>query len=132
MPPDSVPAGSAADWLRHARADLTLSQVTMTPQLFELLCFHAQQACEKALKGVLVHFGTTIVKTHNLQTVLDLVAVHCALPAEVTACSGLTDYAVTTRYPGVYEPVTAQEYGEATKTAEAFVRWAEEMIGGVA
>jgi HEPN domain-containing protein len=129
MPPDPVPAGSAADWLRHARADLALCQVATSPQLLELLCFHAQQACEKSLKGVLVHEGTTVVKTHNLQIILDLVAVHCALPTEIAACSKLTDYAVTTRYPGVYEPVTVDEYSKAVKTAEAVVSWAEQVIG---
>jgi HEPN domain-containing protein len=107
------------------------SQVATSPQLLELLCFHAQQACEKSLKGVLVHFGTTIVKTHNLQIVLDLVAVHCAVPAEIAACSKLTDYAVTTRHPGVYEPVTLDEYSKAVNIADAVVRWAEHVSGAV-
>ncbi len=129
MLPDGISAGSPADWLRLARADLALARLTTPPQLLELLCFHAQQACEKSLKAVLVHFGTAVIKTHNLQTILDLIAAHATPPAEVAACSELTDYAVTTRYPGVYEPVTADEYAGATTTAEAVVRWAEQMIG---
>jgi HEPN domain-containing protein len=129
MPPDEIAAGSAADWLHHARADLALSQVQTSPRLLELLCFHAQQACEKSLKGVLVHFGTAVVKTHNLQTLLDLVAVHTPPPVAVLECSTLTDYAVTTRYPGVYEPVTIGEYEDAIKTAELVVGWAEQVIG---
>jgi HEPN domain-containing protein len=52
MPPEGVPTGSAADWPRHARADLALARVTEPPQLLELLCFHALQACEKSLKAV--------------------------------------------------------------------------------
>jgi hypothetical protein len=51
------------------------------------------------------------------------------LPAAVVACSTLTDYAVTTRYPGVYEPVTVGEYEDAIRTAEAVVGWAEQVIG---
>ena len=60
---------------------------------------------------------------------LDLVAIHTVLPAEVINCSALADYAVTTRYPGVYEPVTVEEYDETIKTAQAVVRWAEQVIG---
>ena len=130
MRPDAVPAGSAADWLRVARADLALARVTMPPQLLELLCFHAQQACEKSLKGLLVHFGAVVVKTHNLQTILEQVAMHCTPPAEVVACSELTDYAVTTRYPGVYEPVTQEEYEDAIRIADAVVEWAAKVVGG--
>ena len=31
------------------------------------MCFHAQQACEKALKAVLASAGTEIPRTHNLE-----------------------------------------------------------------
>ena len=46
-PPPRRP-GSSADWLRYARADLALARVRL-PQdgLYELLCFHAQQAAGK-------------------------------------------------------------------------------------
>ena len=48
MPPDSISPGSSADWLRYAKADLALAQVPLPAGgLYELLCFHAQQAAEK-------------------------------------------------------------------------------------
>jgi HEPN domain-containing protein len=77
----------------------------------------------------MIHFGTTVVKTHNLQTILDLVAAHCTLPAEIAACSALTDYAVTARYPGVYEPVIQEEYEDAVEKANAVVVWAAGIVG---
>lgn len=40
-------------------------------------------------------------------------------------------YAVAARYPGVADPVSEQEYLEALSMAEAVVRWAEEMVGGI-
>ena len=128
MPPEAPQAGSPADWLRHARADLALAQQATHAQLLELLCFHAQQACEKSLKAVLVQFGTSVPKTHNIQMLLRLVAANCTVPTELMACSQLTDYAVTTRYPGVYEPVTDADYKEAVEQADGVVCWAERAI----
>ncbi len=55
MPPEGRLPGSPADWLRHAHSDLELARVgRATKVLLEGLCFHAQQAAEKALKAVLV------------------------------------------------------------------------------
>jgi predicted nucleotidyltransferase len=41
----------------------------------------------------------------------------------------LSDYAVETRYPGLAEPVTLQEYEEAVAIAEEVVEWAQSVIG---
>jgi len=55
MPPEVYAPGSPADWLRHAYSDLALASTMPLPQiLLEQLCFHAQQAAEKALKAILV------------------------------------------------------------------------------
>jgi hypothetical protein len=40
----------------------------------------------------------------------------------------LTRFAVTTRYPGVTEPVTIEEYQRAVAIAEEVVKWAEGQI----
>ena len=58
MSSEVPPAGSAQDWLRHARSDLALARMRKTKSLlYGHLCFHAQQAAEKALKAVMVHMG---------------------------------------------------------------------------
>jgi HEPN domain-containing protein len=50
--------GSAADWLRYARADLVLARGPLPEGgLYALLCFHAQQVAEKSLKAVLMFRG---------------------------------------------------------------------------
>ncbi len=77
MPPETHAPGSAADWLRHAYSDLALARTTpLPPILFEDLCFHAQQAAEKAIKAILVAYNIPVPRTHNLRTLFDL------LPAE--------------------------------------------------
>ena len=68
MPPDVPTSGSPADWLRYARGDLALAQVSLPENSFyELLCFHAQQAAEKSIKAVLVNRGIAFPKIHIIE-----------------------------------------------------------------
>ena len=53
-----------------------------------------------------------------------------APPPSVGAAARLTRFAVVTRYPGVTEPVTAEEHQQAVATAEAVLTWATELIRG--
>ena len=87
--------GSPSDWLRYAISDLKLACVARpTEVLLEALCFHAQQAAEKALKSVLVANDIPFPKTHNLRTLLDLLPEDITPPPEVQDAASLTDYAV--------------------------------------
>jgi HEPN domain-containing protein len=127
MPPEP---GSPADWLRHARSDISLARKTGDPDtLLETLCFHAQQAVEKCFKAVLVWRGITPPATHNLKTLIERLPPDLNLPAYVIEAAALTDYAVSTRYPGAYEEVDEAEYREALQTAELVMSWAGEVIG---
>ncbi len=55
------------------------------------------------------------------RTLLDLLPQGMVLTSEVEAAASLTDYAVLTRYPGNFEPVTEEEYREAIYLAEAVI-----------
>ncbi len=70
--PHSMPIpGSAADWLARARGDLALSRVPLPEGgFYEDLCFHAQQAAEKALKAVYVSRGWTFRYIHDLEELI--------------------------------------------------------------
>ena len=121
--------GSAVDWLRYAVSDLEIARITQSPQiLLEGLCFHAQQAVEKALKAVLVARAISFPRTHNITTLLDLLPQDIVISSEVEAAASLTGYAVFTRYPGNIEPVSEEEYHEAVHLAEVVVNWAETLI----
>ena len=129
MQPEGVMPGSPRDWLRIARSDLALA--TAQPPagvLLECLCFHAQQAAEKALKALLISRNAAFPKTHSLRMLLDLAGQFSPVPAEVERAAILTDYAVTGRYPGDFEPVEEGEYREAVRLAEQVVAWVERMI----
>ena len=40
----------------------------------------------------------------------------------------MTAYAVETRYPGAFEPVTQEEFEEAVRLAEVVLVWAQEIV----
>ena len=129
MPPEQPAAGSAADWLRRAKSDLTLAGVKRPPLvMLEDLCFHAQQAAEKALKALLVSGGADVPRTHNIRTLLDIVAVKCSIPNRIQHASILTEYAVSGRYPGEIEPITEEDYTEALSLATSVVQWVEQQM----
>ena len=80
-------------------------------------------------QAVLVANGITFPRTHNLSVLLDLVPKSIMVPLAVEDATDLTQYAVATRYPGVEEPVTAEEYATAIRAAEAVVKWAADLVG---
>jgi len=56
MPQDRTTPGSARDWLARAKSDLAIARSPLPDGAFlEDLCFHSQQAAEKALKAVYQH-----------------------------------------------------------------------------
>lgn len=126
LPDDASPT----EWLRFAQSDLDTALGPPKGRiLLETLCFHAQQAVEKSLKAILAVRGVEFPRTHNLRILMNLLPPDLSLPADPICIGKLTDYAVSSRYPGVEEPVTEQEYHEAVRLAESVVKWAEDLIG---
>ena len=50
------------------------------------------------------------------------------VPDEVKEAGRLTRYAVFTRYPGLDDPVTVEEYERAVEIAERVVEWGEDHL----
>ena len=96
--------------------------------MLEVLCYHAQQAAEKAIKAVLVARCIPFPKSNNIRTLLDLLPKDIVPPDEIDDMAILTDYAVISRYPGNLEPVEGEEYREAVRLTEFAVRWAETYL----
>jgi HEPN domain-containing protein len=126
----SIP-GSASDWLARAKGDLALARGPLPEGAFlEDLCFHAQQAAEKAIKALYVHHGLVFRYTHDLDDLLTTLKKHgMIIPAAVEDSIVLTGYAWDARYPGIGEPVTNDEHGEAVRLAEEVIAWAEKELG---
>ncbi|MBF0240799.1 MAG: HEPN domain-containing protein [SAR324 cluster bacterium] len=94
----------------------------------EILCFHAQQAVEKAIKALLIKVNIDVPRTHNLRTLLDKISPVIEIPTEVDAEVILTDYAVSARYPGEMEEVTDEDYETAIELAQRVLDWARGII----
>jgi len=125
-PPDSPQA-----WIERARSDLALSVagLEMPDVLLEDACFHTQQCAEKALKALLLHYSVAFPRTHVVELLLDLLkAVNVIVPQDVDEVVVLTQYAVQTRYPGDWNPVTLEEARQAVQIATRILTWAEGQL----
>ena len=108
-------------WVKRAEEDLFTAKALLDfkKPVPWIVCFHAQQSAEKLLKAFLIKHYRPISKTHDIKSLI----LACAeidgefvqlLKEEVDR---LTEYAVETRYPVLFEP-TLEEAKEAVKLAE--------------
>lgn len=121
MPPHEQVPGSAADWLVRAKSDLAIAKAPLPEGAFyEDLCFHAQQAAEKALKALYQHDLDELISGLQREGL--------EVPEEIVEADVLTRFAWESRYPYIGEKVTDEEYREALCQAETVVAWAERLI----
>ena len=129
MPRESAGVNDPGRWMEFAKDDLKIAK---TGKLLdfrrEALCFHAQQAAEKALKAILISCQVRFPKSHRLEELFDLLPPDLSPPPVVRKASILSDYAESGRYPSDMEDVTEKDYQEAVQHAEAVVKWAEKII----
>ncbi len=92
-------------------------------------CFHAQQCAEKALKALLLQHQIPFPRTHAIEVLLDILKLYGQTVTEnVNETFVLTEYAVQTRYPGDWEPVTKKEAQEALELAALVLSWVDSQI----
>ncbi len=118
------------EWMRRARADLVLANMVENEEIApEIIAFHAQQAVEKALKALLIQRQIEFPRTHIIGVLLTLCKESGYTPWEsLEEAVKLSDYAVSTRYPGEMDEVNRQEARTAVDLANQVVSWAEEQI----
>ncbi len=93
---------SPDEWLKHAISDIRFARLGKKEQdiLPQQICFHAQQAVEKAIKAILLFCKIDFPLTHDIEELVDLLTnAGISLPQEVLEAGVLTPYAVETRYP---------------------------------
>jgi HEPN domain-containing protein len=118
-------------WLKRAKSNLQIAKAGKVFEdiLYEDLCFDCEQAVEKALKALLVSIDVSFPRTHSIGHLLELIEEHnINVPDEIKDSISLTAYAVSTRYPGDFEPVDEQEYQETLETAENVFNWVIKII----
>lgn len=132
MPPERFSPDDPREWLNRARSNLIRAQKGADFRMVYLedLCFDAQQAAEKAIKAVLIHIEVDFPYVHDIGELLGQVEKSGqTVPEALKSAQDLSEYAVESRYPGLFEPVTQEEYKEAVSIAKKVVCWAEEIIG---
>ncbi len=100
-----------ARWLRYAGEDLitaeTLLPLSHIPP--RQVCWHAQQAAEKALKAVLIFLQIDFPRTHDLNVLRNLAPNNWHFKTAHPNLAKLTDWVSDARYPGnVPEPTKAE------------------------
>ncbi|MGQ0814414.1 MAG: HEPN domain-containing protein [Gemmatimonadota bacterium] len=71
MLPERYPPDDPREWLRLAKADLALANSGLSDVPPEPLCFHAQQAAEKALEAVMLSRAVPFPHIHDLGELID-------------------------------------------------------------
>ena len=114
----------AERFMRLARRDEAAFRALLdsTTVDFAVACFHAQQAVEKASKGLLTWYDQPFARIHNLEELGSLCALAVPELATLPArAAPLNKYAVRFRYPGEPYAPTVEEAQQAIALARALV-----------
>ncbi|MEO5334239.1 MAG: HEPN domain-containing protein [Magnetococcus sp. YQC-5] len=112
------------EWLKKADHDLITARTVLglVDGPTDTPCFHAQQAVEKALKGMLTLHGVAFGRTHDLLILFDLlVPLLPELARFENALEAMSDFAVEIRYPGCTMEPDRIDAIEALHVAEQVV-----------
>ncbi len=93
-------AEHAKGWFRKAESDLANARRTIASEgPYDTACFHAQQAAEKYLKGLMAYHEMPILRTHDIEE-LFAICQSFFKQSNLSAdeLSLLTDYGVPARY----------------------------------
>lgn len=109
----------AKGWFAKAESDLASARhILAGPGPYDTVCFHAQQAVEKYMKGFLAFHGQPFPFTHALDRLAPLCeSVDPSLSLSTPEIIGLTDYATALRYDADFWP-TQQTAADAVAVAE--------------
>jgi HEPN domain-containing protein len=122
-------------WLNMADTDLGVAKHLMEnyyPKPLEIICYHCQQASEKAIKAIVVAKGSQggIPKLHDLSFLLNQVKNFVEIEENYyDYADTLTQYSVSVRYPN--ELFLEERHAKnAIQYADEIVNWAQALING--
>ena len=119
-------------WLAQAKLELEVAkhlEQEFRPKPLEIICFHAQQTAEKAIKAVILYSvpQNSVVKTHDISFLLNSIDKD-KYPFEeyfYVYSDELFPYSVAIRYPNMLQD-SIDEYKttQALNHAEEILHWA--------
>ncbi len=116
-------------WLRYAETDLALMQAVLDaggPS--GEVCFHAQQATEKALKALVESQQIKVPYTHSLIALYEMVPTMRRPVVNMERLDRLTELESQSRYPGDWAAPTTEEALWAAEIANTVVRAVQEAF----
>lgn len=123
----------SGEWLNIAQDDLRAAEhlTSMRPVPMEIICFHCQQAVEKALKAALTSYDIDPPRMHDLTELCRLCAEQDEQYGQVEdTCALLTAYGVQTRYPPSME-LEQRDVDRALEASKSLVAFVERLINSV-
>lgn len=119
--PEAV--AEAQRWMRYSREELTLAKVIAADadSPARLVCWHSQQAAEKALKAALIINGIAFPRTHNLVALRALLPAALSEKMDMGELAELTQWGTESRYPGDWDEPSAEEAAAMIEAAEGVV-----------
>jgi HEPN domain-containing protein len=123
------PRDHALGLLEKAGHDLVAARATIvTGQALDTVCFHSQQAVEKALKALLALKDVEYPWRHDLGELLELVYTHWPdLELPGADLLELSPYAVEARYDDAWAP-DAEEARHALRLAEDVYAMVQRLV----
>ena len=112
-----------SEWMNSAASDFALAKKgkVSTKVQYYSLCFHAQQAAEKAIKAVLLFHKITFPKTHNIEHLLKLLKNANINVPKVISKAQPDDIESL-------QEIDMKEYKSAVAIAEKVLKWASLII----
>ena len=120
-PPNDAVLAKVREWIELADDDLRVAQHTLTITRrcpYRLVAYHAQQCAEKYLKAFLVLRGVDFPHTHNIARLRKLCVDLASWAEDLRDADELTEFAITSRYPGHEMKVTATDAQVSIRIAE--------------
>lgn len=114
-------------WLSYAADDLQAAHTT-EGVVARLRCFHAQQAAEKAIKGLLTSLKIEFPKQHDLNLLNGLLPWRVA--ASASDLEWLTKWAMHLRYPGDWPSASQKDAERAALLASAVLDEVRARVDG--
>ncbi len=117
------------EWLRLAKEDLAVAKALLKLEFFATVTYHCQQSAEKALKAYIVLKNQPILKTHDLEKLLEIcLNFDKKFIKLISAANFLNPYATKFRYPTEYDIPDQAEAELAIKRTQSIMRFVLKKI----
>lgn len=115
-------------WLEQAINDLEVAKWNAKGKFWANVCFMAQQASEKALKGYCYYQGRRNIVGHSLLSLKQLCQKYSGKFRKIEkACKRLDKYYIIARYPNGLPDLIPADYFDKEEADKA-IKFAEEIV----